>query len=204
MAKDNENGADLRGDEEGTSTEGSEPGNGHGAPSNGKKHGNVNSTVLNTPEQFASGTTQFLLPKEEVHGEELPPDEHGEERPHKPRRRWRLWLVLGAIVLLAILVVLHFRSISEEKNARAKANAQQAGASITVGQSTTGDMNIYVDALGPVTPIYTITLYSQITGQVIAVHYHEGPDRRQRRPADRYRSPPVRNQADAGAREPGA
>ncbi len=51
---------------------------------------------------------------------------------------------------------------------------QQAGAAITVGQTTTGNMNIYVDALGTVTPTYTVTLYSQITGQVVAVHYREG------------------------------
>lgn len=173
MAKDNETGADLHGEEEGSSAEHSETGNGV-RQSNGQQRGNGNSTVLNTPEQFASGTTQFLLPREAVHSDEEPPDAHRDEPPHKPRRRWRLWLALAALVLLAILIVMHFRSISEEKSARAKANAQSTGASITVGESTTGNMNIYVDALGTVTPIYTITLYSQITGQVIAVHYEEG------------------------------
>ncbi len=174
MAKENETGADLHG-EEGGSPDPSEGHNGGGSQSNGKNGGNGSATLLNTPQQFASGTTQFLLPKEEVHGEEQPPHIHGDEPPHKPRRRWRLWLVLAALLALAILVVLHFRSISEEKSARAKANSQQqAGASITVGDSTTGDMNIYVDALGTVTPLYTITLYSQITGQVMEVHYHEG------------------------------
>jgi multidrug efflux system membrane fusion protein len=43
-----------------------------------------------------------------------------------------------------------------------------------VGQSKSGNMNIYVDALGTVTPIATVTLYSQITGRVMAVYYHEG------------------------------
>jgi membrane fusion protein, multidrug efflux system len=174
MAKDNDADAELHGDEQHSSTEGSESGNGDARHSNGKRQGNGNSTLLNTPEQFASGTTQFLLPKEDVREEEQPPPEHRDETPPKRRRRWRLWLALAALVLLAVLVVLHFRALSEEKAARAKANAQQPGASITVGQSTTGNMNIYVDALGTVTPIYTITLYSQITGQVIEVHYQEG------------------------------
>jgi multidrug efflux system membrane fusion protein len=91
--------------------------------------------------------------------------------------RWRhkrLWLAAIALLVLAILVIYHFRSIAEEKNAGAKAKEQQAGAAITVGQSKTGNISIYVDALGTVTPLYTITLYSQITGQVIAVHYNEG------------------------------
>jgi multidrug efflux system membrane fusion protein len=35
-------------------------------------------------------------------------------------------------------------------------------------------MGIYVNALGTVTPTYTITVYSQITGRVMEVHYREG------------------------------
>ncbi len=57
---------------------------------------------------------------------------------------------------------------------KAAAAAKAPGASITVGQSKTGDINIYVDALGTVTPTYTVTVYSQITGKVMAVHYAEG------------------------------
>lgn len=151
-----------------------EPRNGHGAqPKEPREGGGSNSTILKTPEQFGSGTTQFLLPKEEANGEEHHA-EHRHEPPQKRRRQWKWWLGLAALLILAFLIVRHFRSVSEAKNARAKANTQEAGASITTGQSATGDMNIYVDALGTVTPVYTITLYSQITGQVIAVHYHEG------------------------------
>jgi multidrug efflux system membrane fusion protein len=77
-------------------------------------------------------------------------------------------------LVLAALLIYHFRSTAKENAASAKAKEQQAGAAITVGQSKTGNISIYVDALGTVTPLYTITLYSQITGQVIAVHYNEG------------------------------
>jgi multidrug efflux system membrane fusion protein len=35
-------------------------------------------------------------------------------------------------------------------------------------------MGIYVTALGTVTPTYTVTVYSQITGRVMEVHYREG------------------------------
>jgi membrane fusion protein, multidrug efflux system len=150
---------------------------GESSSSNGQHAGNGHpASQRSSPEQFASGTTQFLLPKEQVHPEEThPADEHEEPGPpRKRRRRWRLWLVLTALLLLTILIVFHFRSLAERNSAAAKSKGQQAGASITVGASTTGDMNIYVDALGTVTPLYTVTLYSQITGQVMAVHYHEG------------------------------
>jgi multidrug efflux system membrane fusion protein len=37
-----------------------------------------------------------------------------------------------------------------------------------------GDMGVYIHALGTVTPISTINIFSQVSGQVLAVHYHEG------------------------------
>lgn len=47
-------------------------------------------------------------------------------------------------------------------------------AAITVGESEAGDMNVSIQALGTVTPLDTVTVYSQITGRVMAVHYTEG------------------------------
>ena len=55
-----------------------------------------------------------------------------------------------------------------------KGSSAPPPAAITVGQSKTGDINIYVNAIGTVTPTYTVTVYSQITGQVMSVHYREG------------------------------
>jgi multidrug efflux system membrane fusion protein len=170
MSQEDNKGAELHNEGAGESSEtkGSE-GNGNRPQSNGHS-GNGNSTQV-PPSQLASGTTQFLLPKEQTHPQEE------EQAPHRKRgwRRWRLWLILAALLILGVFVVLHFRSVSEKDAASAKARAQsQQGAAITVGQSKTGDINIYVNALGTVTPLYTVTLYSQITGQVIAVHYQEG------------------------------
>lgn len=122
----------------------------------------------------------LVHPGEEQHEEERQEDhDHGDGRHEQPprgkrRHRLRFWTILGVLALLALFAIYHFRSIAETNNAKSKANAGEAGAAITVGESTTGNMNIYVDALGTVTPVYTVTLYSQITGQVIDVHYHEG------------------------------
>src|ERR1700682_3542322 len=35
-------------------------------------------------------------------------------------------------------------------------------------------MGVYIHALGTVTPISTISIFSQVSGQVVAVHYREG------------------------------
>jgi multidrug efflux system membrane fusion protein len=37
-----------------------------------------------------------------------------------------------------------------------------------------GDMGVYVDALGTVTPISTVNIFSQVSGRVLSVHYREG------------------------------
>jgi len=97
------------------------------------------------------------------------PPEHAPKRP----RRW-LWATALLLILLAVVLFLRFRSNEAKAAAKNAASAKPQGASITIGQSKTGDINIYVDALGTVTPTYTITVYSQITGKVMAVHYTEG------------------------------
>jgi multidrug efflux system membrane fusion protein len=113
-----------------------------------------------------------------------PPDPHRFDG-DTPRRShtWR-WVWIGLAVVLIILVVYHFtRTAAPAKSAGAPAGGgktagngrgQQGPAAITVDQSKTGNINIYVDALGTVTPTNTVTLYSQITGRVMDVHYREG------------------------------
>jgi multidrug efflux system membrane fusion protein len=95
---------------------------------------------------------------------------------NRPRqRKWwgkRFWAVVAVLVILAIFLVPRFTR--SHAAAAANGGVRQAPAAITVGQSKTGDINIYVDALGTVTPIHTVTVYSQITGQITAVHYHQG------------------------------
>src|SRR3984957_9628775 len=92
--------------------------------------------------------------------------------PKKRSRKW-FWIGLFVLIILTLLVVYHFRSKEAAEKKKAAAVKPQ-GASITVGQAKTGDINIYVDALGTVTPLNTVTVYSQITGRVMAVHYREG------------------------------
>jgi membrane fusion protein, multidrug efflux system len=108
---------------------------------------------------------------------EVPAEPPPETEPRPPKRRKTGWIwfcgVGFVLVVLAVLLFLHFRKEEEEKK-KAAAAAKAPGASITVGQSKTGNINIYVNALGTVTPTYTVTVYSQITGRVMAVHYTEG------------------------------
>jgi multidrug efflux system membrane fusion protein len=45
---------------------------------------------------------------------------------------------------------------------------------IHTGTAYQGDMGVYIDALGTVTPISMVNIYSQVSGQILAVRYREG------------------------------
>jgi len=108
-------------------------------------------------------------PKKEDAKENTP--EEAPQKPRHPGRKW-FWLAVLVLIVLALLLVHHFKAKEAEEKKATQAKPQ--GASITTGQAKTGDINIYVDALGTVTPLYTVTVYSQITGRVMEVHYTEG------------------------------
>jgi multidrug efflux system membrane fusion protein len=86
-----------------------------------------------------------------------------------------VWVLLIVAVLLGVFLVYYF---TKPKTGGAAAGAQGRGqngpAAITVGKTAAGNINVYVTALGTVTPVATVTLYSQITGVVMSVHYREG------------------------------
>ena len=89
-----------------------------------------------------------------------------------PGSRTRLVLTLTAILALSLVVALR---LSRHRNPSATAsNASQPLTIIHTAQSRKGDMGAYIDALGTVTPVSTVNIFSQVTGQVIAVHYREG------------------------------
>jgi multidrug efflux system membrane fusion protein len=45
---------------------------------------------------------------------------------------------------------------------------------VNVAQVETGPMDIYLDALGTVTPLQTVNVYSLVSGKLLSVHYREG------------------------------
>jgi multidrug efflux system membrane fusion protein len=90
-----------------------------------------------------------------------------------------LWVILILVALLGAFLVYTFTKPkaaggNDAAAGGGKGRGQNGPAAITVGKSSTGSINEYVDALGTVTPVSTITLFSQITGVVTSVHYREG------------------------------
>jgi multidrug efflux system membrane fusion protein len=93
------------------------------------------------------------------------------------RRGRRSRLVVGLVILIAVLLgsYLIFRSsYSTQPAPNAGRNAQAAPQPVgaaTVGQ---GDIRVIVNALGTVTPLATITVQTQINGQLQEVAFTEG------------------------------
>jgi multidrug efflux system membrane fusion protein len=100
-------------------------------------------------------------------GHQLPA--HGSE----PQRHRALHLVIWIAVLVVVLlvVVLFWRHHEEEAKKPAPAPPK---ITITTVTATQGDIGVYLDEIGTVTPVYTDSITSQVNGLVIAVHFKEG------------------------------
>ena len=86
-------------------------------------------------------------------------------------------VVLGLIVVIGILVVgyLIYRSAFTAAPSTSTGRNQQGGAqSVGVATVGRGDIRVVLNALGTVTPIATITVVTQIDGQLMSVPFTEG------------------------------
>ena len=98
-----------------------------------------------------------------------PPGDHRSDKPvHRPHGFWTFWFPIGVVVLL-ILVLVYI-------GLHRPAKKPPAPAAIPVAETTvrTGSINVILDALGIVTPVYTVTVESRVTGQITEVDYQEG------------------------------
>ncbi len=87
-------------------------------------------------------------------------------------RRGVWWIVIGTVLLLLLVlaVVLVWRHYEDTK----KAAPAPPKISISTATATKGNIGVYLDEIGTVTPVYTDSITSQVDGLIIAVHYKEG------------------------------
>jgi multidrug efflux system membrane fusion protein len=92
--------------------------------------------------------------------------------PAHPRRRTSrivLWSVLLVIFAVAILLV-----VRHHEDAKKPSTPVAPSITATVATAKKGNIGIYLDAIGTVTPVYTASITSQVNGLVVAVHFTEG------------------------------
>jgi membrane fusion protein, multidrug efflux system len=87
--------------------------------------------------------------------------------------RVAVWIALLVVFAVAFFLILRHHDDTTKSAASSRRGAGGAVA-VTTATATQGNLGVYLDAIGTVTPVYTASIVSQVTGPVIAVHYKEG------------------------------
>lgn len=78
-----------------------------------------------------------------------------------------------AIIIILIICLVGFL-VYRVFTRKPKANPKPPPTRVSTTNATKGDIGIYVSALGSVTPLATVTVVSQVTGQLAKVNFNEG------------------------------
>jgi multidrug efflux system membrane fusion protein len=94
--------------------------------------------------------------------------------PPRRRRQW-LWVLLLLVFALILVFILRHHDDTTKSAAAGRGRAGLGGpVTLTVTTALKGDIGVYQDAIGTVTPVYTASIYNQVTGVITQVHYREG------------------------------
>jgi multidrug efflux system membrane fusion protein len=84
-----------------------------------------------------------------------------------------VWVVILLLFALLFWWVMHHRQAPAAAGGGRRA-AMGGNVTLNVVTAKTGSIGVYLDAIGTVTPVYTTTLVSQVTGIITQVRYREG------------------------------
>jgi multidrug efflux system membrane fusion protein len=113
-----------------------------------------------------------------------PPPARSDEAPTMPlqpasgkKHRWA-WVVVALVIILAAggIFFLRHRGQSPSETHSTQGHGGSGPATIMVSTATaqSGNIGIYVNALGVVTPLNTVSVKSRVDGQLVKVNYQEG------------------------------
>jgi membrane fusion protein, multidrug efflux system len=102
----------------------------------------------------------------------------GDARRQKPSsaRLWRWWVALLAVCLAAsaAYVVVTRSGEAKSRAARQASTAAPRGVPVVAAAARRGDVGVYLNGLGSVTPLNTITVKTRVDGELIKVLFQEG------------------------------
>jgi membrane fusion protein, multidrug efflux system len=104
--------------------------------------------------------------------------DHQLPAPPPPSARSKLvrvvvWIVLLLVFALGFFLVLRHHD-DTTKSAAPRRGPGGGPVTLTTATAQKGNIGVYLDSIGTVTPVYTASITSQVTGPVIAVRFKEG------------------------------
>lgn len=97
------------------------------------------------------------------------------EPPERKKRRQWIWILLLLLIFAGIFYLVLRKSGNQQAAHGPGASRTFSGtATLTAATAKLGDIGVYLNSIGTVTPVYTATIYNQVTGVVTAVYYREG------------------------------
>jgi multidrug efflux system membrane fusion protein len=114
-------------------------------------------------------------------GQHIGPDHQLSAPPSKSGKSWILWVTLLLIIAVVAYYFLHNRGSGQNAKTAASGSGSRGGRArmtgpvpVTVATANKGNIGVYLDAIGTVTPVYTTTVTAQASGVITAVDYREG------------------------------
>lgn len=102
---------------------------------------------------------------------------HSASHPHEPERKRRhrwIWIVVLLLFGLLFYWVINHQQKSQPAMGGGRGRMMGGVVPVTTATAHAGDIGVYLDAIGTVTPLYTDNITAQVTGVITAVHYREG------------------------------
>ena len=115
--------------------------------------------------------------------EAAPPAPPSPETPETGEpRRWRPWLLIASVIVIAAFLFFHFRGGGKPPAAQGEAGGKggpggkgpERPVPVLATTAKTKDVGVYLNGLGTVAPLNTVNVKSRVDGQLLRIDFQEG------------------------------
>ena len=92
----------------------------------------------------------------------------------QPAKKSQSWVWVLVIVIILGAGTFYYLRQSKQRTTSAQADPAPRAVPVSTAPARKGDIGVYINALGTVTPVYTDTITSRVQGEIVNVYYREG------------------------------